>query len=63
MFHLLKTIVVCNSAMDHHYSEILTQIDEAGDDENLMKRLLLKLQHLLDIKMELTSSINDHFST
>merc|ERR1712007_112356 len=27
-----------------------------------MKQSLIRLQHLLDVKMELTSSINDHFS-
>ena len=48
--------------IDHHYAEILLKLEKVENDENLIKELLIRLQHLLDVKIELTSSINDHFS-
>ena len=47
--------------IDHHYELILKEIDDT-EDENELARLLIRLHNLTDIKRELTSKINDHFS-
>lgn len=46
--------------IDHHYEQIMDEI-EATTEEQKLAKLLIKLQHLTDLKLQIVGSINDTF--
>jgi len=46
--------------IDHHYEQIMVEIETTTEEHQLAK-LLIKLQHLTDLKVQIVGSINDTF--
>ena len=46
--------------IDHHYEQIMDEIEET-QEENKLAKLLIKLQQLTDLKLQIVGSINDTF--
>jgi len=46
--------------IDHHYEQIMDEIEETTE-ENKLAKLLIKLQQLTDMKLQIVGSINDTF--